>query len=543
MGILNKLTFILGKLDPDNKQWEMLQRQKAIADTEEAYREGDKTQRDERLKEISAVFEMNTGSHSNYARKLYLIENCIYGVDIQPIAIQISKLRFFISLIVDQKTGGTKENNYNILPLPNLETKFVAANTLIGVKRVEGVLADPEIEEKQKELLIIRHNHFSARKAKEKISLREMDRKLSQELIDLLEKDHFYNSADAELMAKWNPYSQTKPSDFFDAWWMFGIKNGFDVVIGNPPYIQLQNNHGKLADAYKDSSYESFSRSGDIYQIFYECGYKQLKEKGHLCFITSNKWMRAAYGEKTRTFFATKANPKVLIDFAGQRVFESATVDVNIIIVEKEKNGQETLSCIIKEKCKNNMTDYIRQKGTHISFPKDGKSWVILSDIEQRIKAKIESIGKPLKDWDVDIYRGILTGCNEAFIIDKSKRDELIKKDSKSAEIIRPILRGRDIKRYGYEFADQYIIATFPSRKYNIDDYPAVRDYLLQYGKSRLEQSGKSGSRKKTTHKWFETQDPIAYWDDFSKQKIIWIVKSLLYIFNKVYKKFRRNFA
>jgi hypothetical protein len=125
-------------------------------------------------------------------------------------------------------------------------------------------------------------------------------------------------------------------------------------------------------------------------------------------------------------------------------------------------------------------------------------------------------------DWDINIYRGILTGCNEAFIIDKTKRDELIKKDSKSAEIIRPILRGRDIKRYGYEFADQYIIATFPSKKYNIDDYPAIRDYFLQYGKKRLEQSGKPGSRKKTNHKWFETQDPIAYWDDFSKQKLLW---------------------
>jgi hypothetical protein len=168
------------------------------------------------------------------------------------------------------------------------------------------------------------------------------------------------------------------------------------------------------------------------------------------------------------------------------------------------------------------LTDYIRQSGAHIPFPKDGKSWVILSDIEQRIKEKIEKAGKPLKDWDINIYRGILTGCNEAFIITKEKRDELIKKSPKSAEIIRPILRGRDIKHYGYEFAEKYIIATFPSRKYNIDDYPAVRDYLLKYGKHRLEQSGKLRARKKTTHKWFETQDPIAYWEDFSKQKIVW---------------------
>ena len=168
------------------------------------------------------------------------------------------------------------------------------------------------------------------------------------------------------------------------------------------------------------------------------------------------------------------------------------------------------------------MTDYIRQHGNSISFPANGQSWVILSDIEKRIKDKIEKIGKPLKDWEINIYRGVLTGCNDAFIIDRDKRDELIKNDHKSDEIIYPILRGRDIKRYSYEFAEQYIIATFPSKKYDIDEYPAVRDYLLEYGKYKLEQSGKLGARKKTKNKWFETQDPIAYWDDFSKQKIIY---------------------
>ena len=116
---------------------------------------------------------------------------------------------------------------------------------------------------------------------------------------------------------------------------------------------------------------------------------------------------------------------------------------------------------------------------------------MILSPVEQSIKRKIESIGTPLKDWNIKIYRGILTGYNEAFIIDRKKKDELISADPKSAEIIRPILRGRDIKRYGFDFADQYIIATFPSKNYNIDDYPAVKEYLLSFGIERLEQSGK----------------------------------------------------
>lgn len=159
-----------------------------------------------------------------------------------------------------------------------------------------------------------------------------------------------------------------------------------------------------------------------------------------------------------------------------------------------------------------------------------GQSWAVLTPIEQSIKEKIEAVGKPLKDWDVAINYGIKTGLNEAFVISGEKKDELILADPKSAEIIRPILRGKDIKRYQFNFADQWLIATFPSKKYNIDKYPAVKKYLLNFGKERLEQSGKTyiingeqiKSRKKTNNKWFETQDSISYWEDFSKQKIIW---------------------
>ena len=157
-------------------------------------------------------------------------------------------------------------------------------------------------------------------------------------------------------------------------------------------------------------------------------------------------------------------------------------------------------------------------------------SWTILSQIEQTIKKKIENIGTPLRDWNISINYGIKTGLNDAFIISGAKKDELISQDPKSAELIRPILRGRDIKRYNYSFADLWLIATFPSKKYCIDDYPAVRDYLLSIGKERLEQTGKTHiingnpvkARKKTNNKWFETQDSISYWNDFSKPKIIW---------------------
>ena len=177
----------------------------------------------------------------------------------------------------------------------------------------------------------------------------------------------------------------------------------------------------------------------------------------------------------------------------------------------------------------------MQQTGTECEFS-NSDSWVILSPIEQSIKRKIESVGTPLKDWDINIYRGVLTGYNEAFIISTEKRDEILAncqsddERKRTEELIRPILRGRDIKRYGYNWAGQWLIATFPSRHYDIEKYPAVKNYLLSFGIERLEQTGKEHNvngekikaRKKTNNKWFETQDSISYWEDFSKPKIVY---------------------
>lgn len=185
--------------------------------------------------------------------------------------------------------------------------------------------------------------------------------------------------------------------------------------------------------------------------------------------------------------------------------------------------------------CFHKRSDYIKQNKIKISYRKN-ESWIILSQIEQSIKSKIESVGTPLKDWDISINYGIKTGYNDAFIIDTKKREEILNncqtddERNRTDELIRPILRGRDIKRYSYEFADLYLICTFPSKHYNIDKYPAIRDYLLTFDKRKLEQSGAkaidgiigNNARKKTNNQWFETQDSIAYWDDFSKPKIIY---------------------
>ena len=353
-----------------------------------------------------------TPDENIYEMKLAIIENCIYGSDIQSIAAQITKLRFFISLICNCEKDATKPN-FGIPTLPNLETKFVAANSLIAKKKQvsHNLFENPEIEPTKKELTEIRHEHFSAKTAYRKSTLREKDKQLREKLAKLLEQDNDFAPEDAKQLAAWNPYDQNAVAEFFDPAWMFGVSDGFDIVIGNPPFIQLQNDGGKLAKLYADCNYKTYARTGDIYCLFYERGYQLLKPNGHLCYITSNKWMRAGYGEKTREFFAKNTNPLLLIDFAGVKIFESATVDTNILLFAKAVNEHKTLCAVTNKQNKDsvkNLSVFVQQSGSECEFS-NSDSWVILSPIEQSIKRKIESVGTPLKDWDINIYRGVLT--------------------------------------------------------------------------------------------------------------------------------------
>lgn len=326
---------------------------------------------------------------NTYAQKLTIIENCLYGSDIQSIAVQITKLRFFISLICDCEKDPSKPN-FGIPTLPNLETKFVAANSLIGKKRnvQSNLFENPEIKPTKEALTEIRHEHFMAKSAVTKRRLREQDQNLREKLASLLAENNDFAPEDAKQLASWNPYDQNTVSRFFDPEWMFGLSdNPFDIVIGNPPYIQLQNNSGELAILYADCGYKTYARTGDIYCLFYERGWQLLKDGGHLCYITSNKWMRAGYGEKTRDFLSHNTDPQLLIDFAGVKIFESATVDTNILLFSKNKNQHKTLCAVTNKQNKDsvrNLSVFVQQEGTLCDFP-GNDSWVILSPVEQSI--------------------------------------------------------------------------------------------------------------------------------------------------------------
>jgi len=297
-----------------------------------------------------------------------------------------------------------------------------------------------------------------------------------------------------------------------------------------------------LGDQYASLGFETFAKTGDIYCLFYEKGFRLLHDNGILAFITSNKWMRAGYGEKLRAFFAKKTNPLSLIDFASQKIFESATVDVNILIFAKEPNAAHTIACIAKENCTGNLSVYVRREAVIASFV-SSDSWTIMSAIESSVKRKMDEQGVPLREWKVRINRGILTGLNDAFIISGAVKDQLISEDPRSAEIIRPILRGRDVKRYHFDFSDLWLIVSHNGLKergvepIHIEDYPAVRAHLDQFGEKLAKRADKGDTPYNLRN--------CAYMDDFSKRRIVYreiseamdacLVDPEVYINNKCY--------
>ena len=619
MGMLQQMVHILQQVDPDNCQWREVLLNMAVDESRRAFGIVDEEERRKKLKEIEETF--NNGLNSpDYTRKLYIIESCIYGVDIQPIAMLISRLRFFITLICEQTDiqRDKPELNFGIKTLPNLESKFVAANSLIDAdihQYNEDWTNDEVLALLKNELIAIRRRHFYTRKRSEKIRLLKEDEakrkqihehinrlvgepneakiaSLQQQIADnekLLETyqgedwveeavqkdlfsepqivrvdrnkrerdrinsiisacrrdiDHEQNKCTPQGFEKavlqvtdWNPYDQNSVSPFLDIEWMFGVTDGFDIVIGNPPYIQLEVNKGKLANLYESCGYETFDRKANIYCLFFERGWYLLHQKGTLSFITLNKWMRADYGAPLRNFFTSKTEPAILIDFGGVQVFESANVDTDILLLHKSEYNKETQSTELKIKDAADFSTLDKYVAGHYSYCKfeGSKSWVIMSNETRKLKKKVESQGKSLGNWEIKINRGILTGYNPAFIIDTQTRDAIlndckdIEERNRTEQLIRPMLRGKDIKKYSFNW-QKWLIGTFPTKKYNIEDYPSVKKFMLSFTIEKLEQTGKKyiingneiKARKKTNGKWFETQDSIAYWQDFDKPKIIY---------------------
>ncbi len=479
------------------------------------------------LNELWRCREALEETASRVELKKEIIENNIYGVDIEKGAIDIARLRFWLSIVVDAE---------NPEPLPNFDYKFMQGNSLIesfegfDLSRISSRLRGGQSKSMQLVLGIDSHTsrqnlhrllreYFSVTDHKKKAGMRQA---INEEVKTLIRES--IGGTPASL-AKLEKMDCSANQDFFlwHTWFKDIFDNGgFDIVIGNPPYIQLQADGGKLGDLYRNGGFITYARTGDIYSLFYEQGWNLLCKGGHLCFITSNKWMRAGYGEKTREFFTTKTNPKILVDL-GANVFENATVDTNILLYSKSTNHSNTVSVTFNGNSLEKLSEYVQQQGTICQF-KGCESWVILSPIEQSIKRKIEAVGTPLKDWDIKINYGIKTGCNEAFIITTEKRDEILTNCQTDDErrrtdnLIRPILRGRDIKRYSYNWAELWLINTHNGvrgriPRIDINNYPAVKQHLDEYWDAISSRADKGDTPYNLRN--------CAYLEEFDKPKLI----------------------
>ena len=510
MGILHKLTLALRRLDPDNARWERLQKKRAAQRAADAFDTTDDHIRREALLEINETFKRYRDS--DFGRKLYLIQNSIFGVDIQSIACQIAKLRFFISLAIEQEPDRAAAN-FGIKPLPNLETRFIAANTLIGLEG-ERTLTSPRAKALEGELGKNRERHFHATTRPQKLDCKRADKKLRQELATELR--HIGIPADdANKVAAWDPYDQNASADWFDTEWMFGVTDGFDVVIGNPPYIS----HDKIPKQLKTeikNNYQSYQPFADVYCYFIEKAIELQNQQGIFSFITSNSYLRAEYGAPIRRLLHSKNRLLRVLNIEDSQVFESVIVNVAIIVSRKPTNLTDDFCIVVNAPFSgNSFEDFVKSNG--FNYPQayfNSRSWNLVEPKCVELQKRLESSGKTLEQLRAKIRLGIATGSNEAFLIDEDKKQEFCKKNPINTEIIKPILRGRDISRYSYTLGGQYILLA--KNGINVQrDYPDIYKHLESFG-DRFRNRGAQGQH------WTNLR-ACSFYEDFKKEKIVWI--------------------
>ena len=491
--------------------------------------------------------------------KREIIANNLYGVDIKPEAIEIAKLRMWLSLVVDIPTIE------NVEALPNLDYKLMCGDSLISKINGQTIIPIPgqseqlafafemtELDKAIADLLKLEKQYFHvSSQERQDLRLQIMEAEKRVFVGAIADQRHFILAQQKQLEKDIKKFgkpskqqlqereqlaarlaglddfeAQVKRGDrslnFFQYYLhfrdVFEQKGGFDIVIGNPPYVR-QEQIKEIKPALKEE-YDCYTGVADLYVYFYEQGFRLLKEKGYLSFITSNKYFRAGYGEKLRKYLGAKSTIEVMIDFGDANVFEAIAYP-SIIVFKKEKPKEHQVAVLTWQEGQE-LEDFVSvyQKNAFSLDQSELKpdGWRLESSKVLRLLDKLRNAGTPLGEYvNGRFYYGIKTGFNEAFVVDRETRDRLIAEHPSSAEVLKPYCRGRDVKRWFVEEPDLWLI--FTRRGIDINKYPAIRDYLMQY-EERLT-PGTKGGRKAGSYQWYEIQDNVAYWQEFQKQKII----------------------
>lgn len=491
----------------------------------------------------------------------------MYAVDISFPAIEIARLRLWLALVVDEAKSE---------PLPNLDYHIIRGNTLQTLFDGKPVLPI-KIENQQNELLATSDNDHTASllqyldelylaNGAKKSDLRQQ---IKAELTAMVEA-HWANKEETldqnlqtidkrrvkgkissqklakdyetclnlladitEQRTKLNKSRQANeeldlpftPLHLYFADVFSGDNHGFYIVIANPPYVR-QEQIKDIKPHLKEEFGKFFRGTADLYTYFYKRGLELLKNGGHLCFIAPNKFMRAGYGKNTRELLTTEATPEVIIDFGDSPVFDATTYPAIVLVEKTPANNLQSIDvAIIKEKTEiEQVAEVVADRGFKMPVADlsiDG--WTLESKDVLNLMKKLRQMGTPLGEYvQGRFYRGVLTGFNDAFVIDAATRDKLIAEDAKSAELIKPWLRGRDIRKWRAEWADLYVI--FTRRGTDIEKYPVIKQHLEQfreYLEPKISSKQKRG-RKPGSYKWFEIQDNIAYYAEFEQPKIIY---------------------
>jgi adenine-specific DNA-methyltransferase len=501
-----------------------------------------------------------------FHEKQSIIENTLFGVDINPNSVKICRLRLWIELL---KNAYYKESSsYTELEtLPNIDINIKCGNSLISrfeldadlgsalksikydIKTYRGFVQDyknckdREAKRGIEDIINAIKNDFRSEIGKKDKDVLKLNA-LNGELFNILNQQAMFETdkekkdkqvrvkkLEADINGLSAKIEDIKSNAIYrDAFeWRFefpevlndnGDFEGFDVVVGNPPYIRHEEI--KIIKPQLEKVFKVYNSTADILTYFFELGHGILSKNGILTFIVSNKFFKVSFGNHVRSFLMKNTSVEKIIEFDKINIFNEATVKVAIVEFTKSKPSDEFIYVDINS-YPNNLDQVIQENKTLYKQDLfDDQQWIFQSNDFNFITEKVSKYGVKLSEWDLNIYRGVLTGLNEAFLIDEEIRNKIIDSDPNSALHIKPVFRGREIDKYFSKPSDSYIIATLPSKKLDIATLPGIEHYLSKFGKSKLEQSGNKDSRKKTSNKWFETQDAIAFWEEFAKPKLIW---------------------